>query len=154
MTRLYLVKTNGGDLIGWGPNDNAYLHKLGDGECIECDTKKARNPKHHAKFFALLQSAYVNQNKYGSIKALLIELKLRAEWYDEHVTHDGRLVFVPRSISWAQMGQQEFDRFYGDALIALALMFPDNANIVAEADEIIAKRESTDFAGAEMEIEA
>lgn len=142
MTRLYLVKTEGGDLIGWGPNDNAYLHKLEAGECIECDTQKARNPAHHAKFFALFDQAWRSQNKYPHTSAgkaaLMIELKLKAGWYDEHVTASGQLVYVPRSISWARMGQDEFDVFYNEAIVALAEMF-GTEQVVLEADEIIAK---------------
>lgn len=138
MTRLYLVKTEGGDLIGWGPNDHAYLHKLEAGECIECDTQKARNPGHHRKFFALLQDSFVNQDKYENMTDLLVALKLRCGWYDEHVTHDGKLVYVPKSISWARMDQEVFGKFYGDAVVALAEMF-GAPEAVAEADEIIAR---------------
>lgn len=137
MTRLYLVKSEGGDLLGWGPNDNAFLHRLGAGECIECDTRKARNPQHHRKFMALMQRAVQGQNKYASLKPLLIELKLRCDWYDEHITREGVMVYVPRSISFANMDQAEFDKFYRRAVVELSQMFPENEDIGAEADEIL-----------------
>ncbi|HEX7041603.1 MAG TPA: DUF1367 family protein [Trueperaceae bacterium] len=140
MTKLFLLKTEGGDIIGWGPNDQAYLAKLGPGECLECDTRKARNPAHHRRFFALLQAAFAGQNKYQRIGDLLIELKLRAGWYDEYVTAEGKLVYVPKSISWARMDQETFEEFYGDAVVELSFMFPEIEHIAAEADEIIARR--------------
>lgn len=137
--RLYLVKTDAGTVIGWGPEDTEYLARLEPGECIEAETRKARNPGHHRKFFALLQSAFVGQSRYKRLEDLLIEMKLRAGWYEEHITADGKLVYVPKSISWAQMDQQEFDRFYAEAIVALAEMF-GSEEVVMEADRIIAHR--------------
>lgn len=140
MTRLYLTKNQAGNLVGFDAADAAYIAKIEPGEYIECDTIKARNPGHHKKFFALLQRAFVNQSRYNRIADLLIELKLRCSWYDEHVTRDGKLVYVPKSISWARLDQEGFDKFYSEAVIELAGMFPDVRDIVAEADEIIARR--------------
>lgn len=150
MTRLYLVKTNGGDVLGWGSNDSEYLRRLGDGEVIECDTRKVRNPAHHRKFMALVGRALLGQSQYTKTQ-LLVELKLRCEWYDEHVTHTGKLVYVPRSISFATMDQEQFEPFYNTALVELAKMFPDNSLIVDEADNIIARSPSLDFAGQPLE---
>ena len=148
MTRLYLLKTEGGDLIGWDAHDQAYIARMGDGEILEADTRKARHPEHHRKFFALLQQAFLNQEKYRNITDLLIALKLKVGHYQEHVTADGRLVFVPKSISFARMGQEEFERFYNAAIVALAEL-TDSEQVMAEADSIIAH----DFAGQTLEVE-
>ena len=135
--RLYLVKS-GDTLVGWGPDDKAYLDKLGDGESLECDTRKARHPKHHRLFFALLQESFKHQERYSNIADLLVELKIRCGWYDEHITQRGEVVYVPRSISWARMDQDTFEEFFNQAVRVLADMF-GAPNVVAEADEIIAK---------------
>lgn len=136
--RLYLVKTEGGDLLPLDAEDHAYVSRLAAGESLECDTRKARNPGQHKKFFALFDTAFKSQNKYANRKQLMVELKLRAGWYDEHVTHDGKLVYVPKSLSWAQMDQEEFERFYDEAVKALADMFGIE-EVVLEADQIIAR---------------
>lgn len=129
-------------MIGYDAADAAYLAKLKPGESIESDTRKARNPGHHKKFFALFNRAFETQTKFPQTaagkRALMIELKLKAGWYDEHVTADGRLVYVPRSISWASMGQEEFDGLYRDAMIALADI-SSAEDVILEADEIIAR---------------
>ena len=142
MTRLYLVKTEGGDMIGYSARDAAYLANLEPGECIESDTRKARNPAHHDKFFALFDQAFKTQNKYphttAGKRALMIDLKLRAGWFDEHVTGDGKLVYVPRSLSWASMDQENFDKFYKEAMVALAEICSAE-EVILEADEIIAR---------------
>lgn len=136
--KLFLLKTEGGDILGLDARDQAYLARLEPGEVLECDTHKARNPAHHKKFFALFDAAYRSQSRYTSPKALMVELKIRAGWYDEHITSDGNLVYVPRSISWSQMGQDEFDKFYNEAIVALADMF-GSEEVVLEADEILAR---------------
>ena len=138
MTRLYLVRSEGGDLLPWGPNDHAYVSKLGAGESLECDTRKARNPAHHAKFFALFDLAYESQGRYTNKRQFMTELKIRAGWYEEYVNTNGQMVYVPKSISWANMDQETFDKFYADAVKALAEMC-SNEEITLEADSIIAR---------------
>lgn len=137
--KLFLVRTDTGDLVGWGPEDAGYIAHLEAGECLECETHKVRNPAHHRKFFALLDNAFLNQEKYTSKPALFLDLKIRAGWYNEHITQDGKVVFIPRSISFARMGQDQFDEFYDQAVIALASMFQNAEQVVAEADQIIAR---------------
>lgn len=148
MSRLYLTKTSWGSLIGWDHHDEAYVARLGEGEILECDTRKARHPEHHRKFFALLQQAFANQDKYRNLTDLLVALKLKVGHYDEHVTADGRLVFVPRSISFARMEQDEFSKFYNAAIVALAEL-TDAEQVVLEADNIIAR----DALGQVMEVD-
>lgn len=138
MTRLYLVKTDGGDLIGYDAADAAYLANLEAGECIESDTRKARNPAHHKKFFALFDLAYQSQDRYTNKRQFMTELKVRAGWYEEYISSDGKVVYVPMSLSWANMDQEKFDKFYADAVKALAQMC-NNEEITLEADTIIAR---------------
>jgi hypothetical protein len=139
--RLYLVKTDGGDLIGYDAADAAYLAKLEPGECIESDTRKARNPAHHRKFFALFELAFQSQERYANRRQFMTELKVRAGWYEEYINADGKMVYVPMSISWANMDQERFDKFYADAVVALSGMCHDD-EIASEADRIIATRKA------------
>lgn len=148
MTRLYLTKTEGGDLVGWGPNDNAFLHRLGAGETIEADVRKARHPAHHRKFFALFNRAFQSQDRYQSERLFYIELKVRAGWYDQVIDSNGKSVYVPISLSWATMDQTVFDKFYREAIVALAQMC-ECEEVTLEADRVIG---STDFAGQEMQL--
>lgn len=138
MTRLFLTKTEGGDLIGYEADDQDYIARMRPGESLECDTRKARNPGQHKKFFALFDASFHGQNKYSKPKDLMRELKIRAGWYDEFIMSDGKVVYVPRSLSWGTMGDDEFKKFYNEAVVALAEMF-GNEDVVLEADEIIAR---------------
>ena len=57
-----------------------------------CDLRKARNPDHHRKGFALITLIFDSQEKYLTMEDLLIELKLMCGWYVEHVRSSGELV--------------------------------------------------------------
>lgn len=136
--KLFLVKSEGGDLLGIDARDQAYIATLEPGETLECDTRKARHPQHHKKFFALFELAFASQDRYTNKRQFMIELKIRAGWYEVYITESGQSTYVPQSISWASMDQETFDKFYADAVIALSKMC-NNEEVTLEADEIIAR---------------
>lgn len=138
MTRLHVYKSGGGDLLGCDPKDQDYLARMKPGEALECDVRRARNPGQHRKFFALFDASFHGQSKYTNPKDLMRELKIRAGWYDEYITQGGKVVYVPKSLSWGTMGDDEFKKFYDEAVTALAEMF-GNEEVVMEADDIIAR---------------
>src|SRR6185312_717061 len=72
--------------------------------------KRPRNVKHHRKFFAMLNLVWQNQEIYPSVDSLLFALKValgHADLVADLAT--GELHPSPRSISFASMGQDEFD---------------------------------------------
>ena len=60
-----------------------------------------------------------NQDKYEHIEDLLTEVKLRTGHYEEHVTQNGKLVYLPKSISFARMDDIEFSKFYNRSIDAV-----------------------------------
>jgi hypothetical protein len=86
----------------------------------KCDIRRARNPDHHRKGFALIKLIFDSQEKYRTIEDLLVELKLQTGWYREHIRSNGELIYVPKSISFADMDQLEFEAFY-ETLIDVAI---------------------------------
>jgi len=102
------------------PSDEAVFESLKQGNMYKCDIRRARNPDHHRKGFALINLIFNSQERYRTIEDLLVELKLMTGWYREHVRSDGSLIYVPKSISFADMDQLEFERFY-DAVIDIAI---------------------------------
>ncbi len=100
--------------------DEAAFESLRPGNMYKADIRKARNPDHHRKGFALINVIFENQERYRTIEDLLVELKLMTGWYREHIRSDGTIIYVPKSISFADMDQLEFERFY-DAVIDIAL---------------------------------
>jgi len=97
-------------------HDHELCKRYKNEDVIECEVRTARNPKHHRKFFVMVNFIFRNQEKFENITDLLIEIKLRTGHYKEHVTARGKLVYIPKSISFAKMDQREFEAFYDRAL--------------------------------------
>jgi len=99
------------------------LQKVKVGEVIQCELNKPRNLAHHRKFWALLNTVWQAAGEWSSPYGLLIELKVRLGLVQEVLLRDtGELVRVPKSISFAQMDQTEFDQFYERAMMELCAM--------------------------------
>ena len=111
---------------------------------LDVEVKEARNPGHHRKFFSMVGFIFKNQDKYETVTDLLIEIKLRTGHYKEHVTARGKLVYIPKSISFAKMDQKEFEEFYDKAIdICIKYILPETwkgkstESLKAIIDEVI-----------------
>ena len=104
-------------LNGLSPIDEsgeAVIRKLGLGEIVSIEMKRPRNVKFHAKFFAMLNIIFQNQDHYKSLDDLLEICKLAIGHCHTVETKFG-LVKIPDSISFAQMDESEFADFYDRA---------------------------------------
>ena len=93
--------------------------KIKEGEWVQVEIKKPRNIYFHRKYFAMLNIVLDNQTKYANVNDLLTEIKLRLGHYQEYIDHQGRLIYVPRSISFAAMDDLEFQKFYSKTIRAI-----------------------------------
>lgn len=168
--KLMLMKTSDGVLVPATEHDQDTYEKLRRNTHYKADLRKARNPDHHRKGFALINLIFENQEQYKTLEDLLVELKLRAGWYTEHVRNvnspildslaqfayvcPGQIrkkleryvevlrardsvVFVPKSISFADMDQLEFEQFY--------------ERVIDIAVEHYGLREALEFAGIKVD---
>ncbi len=95
--------------------------KLDQGVLI--DPRRPRNIQHHRKLFALLNLAVDNWPVDITINALVGLIKIRTGHADPVKGADSVIHWIPRSINFESMDQDEFEPFYEKAvqLIALAL---------------------------------
>lgn len=101
------------------------IASLAQGECIAVKIRRPRNIGHHRKFFSLMQLVFENQELYPTLDHFLTAVKVAAGWYeDAPITVSGKLVYIPKSISFARMDQGEFERFYGQAIAAICRLLP------------------------------
>jgi hypothetical protein len=99
------------------------LRKIKVGEVIQCELNKPRNLAHHRKFWALLNVFWAASGDWSSPYMVLIELKVRLGHVQAVLIREtGEIVHVPKSISFAQMDQTQFDEFYEKAVIELCKM--------------------------------
>jgi len=102
------------------------LKKWKQGDVLSCDIKKPRNYRFHKKAFALFNIVFENQDKYETMQDLLTEIKLRSGHYQEHITVKGVVVYIPKSISFVSMDEDEFNIFYNKAVnIVLKYFIPN-----------------------------
>ena len=98
---------------------------VSQGECVAVKIRRPRNLGHHRKFFSLMQLVFENQDDYPTLDHFLTAVKIAAGWYeDAPIEVSGKLVYIPKSISFAKMDQGEFERFYGQAIAAICRLLP------------------------------
>ncbi|MFA7278789.1 MAG: DUF1367 family protein [Sterolibacterium sp.] len=118
------------------------LAEITHGEIVTCSIRRARNPRHHRLFFALLKIVMSNQDRYATTPQLLTAIKLHTGYYDLNVI-PGKMpitVCIPKSISFAAMSQAEFREFYDKAvafIITEVLPGVDSADLEREVLNII-----------------
>lgn len=129
------IKSSGGSLVSADTETDEWLETKKFGDVILFKPIKARNPKHHSKFFKMLKIVFDNQDTYKTDTDLFVEIKLKCGWYDEHITTKGKLIYIPKSIAFQSMGQDEFNKFYNQAVqVCLDSFIKDEQvmNLIAE----------------------
>lgn len=96
------------------------LKKIKDG-LVDVTVKRGRNLLHHRKFFALLRVVIANSDRWQNEQQLLKALKFELDYTEKILSIDGKRAYIlPRSISFENMGQKEFEEFYDAALPLMA----------------------------------
>ena len=88
--------------------------KLKVGDRVLVKVHRPRNPDHHRLAFAVLQR--IAAAKGESVETVLTWLKVALGRVDFVLMPSGKSVACPRSISFSSMSQDEFQRFWNEAL--------------------------------------
>lgn len=124
--KVILQKTAKG-LIGSTPDDHAVwlkfkrkLETIKQGQYLRLEFSSPRNGAHHRKLFALLNLINENSEVYDTPEKALVAIKLCTGRFDIAVDPStGELNKIPHSIAYEAMGQEDFDRFYSQAISAI-----------------------------------
>lgn len=109
---------------GWQPISAAardFHAKTKLGQTVEMVGRRPRNPQHHRKLFALLGVLVDNTDEFANTDEALIGVKAvlgRGHWKKLH-PRSRREVFIPESIAFESMSQDEFEPFYDAAVAAV-----------------------------------
>lgn len=127
--KIHLRRANG-CLVADSPEDAEHLSKFKFGEVIRAEVTRPRNYRFHRKFFALLNHAYSCweqedvDTKHGkalkSFDRFRKDLTILAGYYEQEVRLDGSIRTEAKSISFAEMDEEEFGKLY-DAMISVIL---------------------------------
>lgn len=88
-----------------------FLSELKDGREVVLTVRRARSPKHHRWFFAMLRKVVENTERWQTEDELLDALKLATGHTEQRQAIDGTTYLAPRSISFAAMEEGAFTRF-------------------------------------------
>lgn len=94
------------------------LDKVPEGTEVGVRMSHDRSLPMHNRFWAILDIV-AKATHWETPDRLLVALKIRLGRYDVCMLPNGKKVPVPQSISFAAMGQSEFERFYQDAMNVL-----------------------------------
>lgn len=93
------------------------LQTMKAGKWLRFEWSSPRNGKHHRKLFALLQLVAENSEVYNTTEKALVAVKLVTGHFDLLADpKSGEVIQVPKSISYDAMGQEDFDRWYSQAI--------------------------------------
>lgn len=130
MTALVLTKAAGGALIPVDAQAADYIAKLKLGAGVTVEIKRHRNPAFHRKYFALLniafdawepaEATYKGQVVGKNFDQFRNDIVVLAGHYEMAVNLKGETRLTAKSISFASMGQEEFEQLY-DATVNVVL---------------------------------
>lgn len=111
-----LLKREGTKLGAADPMSWDSLQSIKDGEILTASLRRARNPRHHAKLFALLNVIFPQQDRFTTLTELLNAIKMATGYFEHGKTIDGIPYCIPKSIAFASMCQTDFEQFYERAV--------------------------------------
>lgn len=97
-----------------------WLQSVPDGKEVLIDWRKPRHPENHRHLFAILRLAVEQLDGYADTESLLDALKIACGHVRPVMKANGDMIFLPKSINFASMGEEQFKRFKDRALYVLS----------------------------------
>lgn len=94
---------------------STYFRSWPVGTVAYVEIKTARNPRQHRMLFALLNTM-VEHGEFASVDGALVALKLATGHVKEVRIRGDEVAIIPDSISYANMGQIQFESWFNSAL--------------------------------------
>lgn len=151
MTDLVLQKTPSGALAPADGPSAEFIQRLKVGAGLRGEFKRQRNPKFHRKAFALFQLAfdvwdapsleYRGQPVAKNLDRFRRDLTILAGHYEAVTNLRGEVRLEAKSISFASMGEDEFEQVYRSILtVVWEKVLRDKGYSSAEAvDHVVAE---------------
>jgi hypothetical protein len=113
LARFLAAKTIG----GFRPIDEAgeeFMRRIKRGEVVSIEVKRPRNIQHHRLFWALMTIVWQNhdQERYPTVEDLVAAVKIAAGHRTRIQLPGGEVGFIPGSIAFHKMSQDDFGAFW------------------------------------------
>ena len=121
--KIFLIRKND-QFLPLSDFDHEKLTRIKEGQIIEVDYKKPRNPLFHNKFMSMVRLVFANQEQYETIEEVLDVIKVGVGHCNTMAWHDAEIK-IPKSISFGKMDELTFADFYDRAVtFALSRFLP------------------------------
>lgn len=111
-----------------------WLEHFKAGEELSLQARKSRVGANHKHFFGVLRVARDHLEAYQDDESLLDAVKISSGHTRPVMLPDGRIVFIPKSINWDTMPEDEFRRFKNRAFYVLTELLGTDCVELAEAE--------------------
>ena len=120
MSEIYMIRT----ASGLTPADmNEWEMLIGDrikmGSECKCNITVPRNLKFHRKFFKMIGEAFEMQDTFTNKEHWRDAVLIAAGYCETFITHDGKVNYKPKSISFARCDETKFSRVYNQTIQAI-----------------------------------
>ncbi|MEQ2017034.1 DUF1367 family protein [Photorhabdus bodei] len=142
--QIEMIKNAGGVFVPVFEHDLPRLTKFKNGEQYTAELKLTRNPAFHRKMFAFFKFCFEhwcankagleNMDEHSQFERFRKDLTILAGFYEQTVRLNGEIRTEAKSLAYASMEQDEFERCY-NAMINAALK-----HIFRSADKLTENR--------------
>jgi len=122
MTEAFFIKVNSRTLTVASDADMELLSKIKAGEPVRMTFTRPRNYLFHRKFFSLITFAFdywtppENHVAAPNLDRFRKDITILAGYYERSVRLDGSTRVEAKSISFASMGEDEFEKLYSSCI--------------------------------------
>ena len=99
--------------------------KVGEEISFDYKVKKQRNYANHKRFFSMLKGIVDNSDQYKTTDNLLSMLKLKVGYFEIVISHRGEQLYIPKSINFSTMKEDEFQSFFSDCINIILEFMPE-----------------------------
>lgn len=118
MPKVYLYRSGFAFFPAYS-SDSDLLSKFREGEVIEVDVKKARNPMFHRKFFALVKVGFELQTNFKAFEWFREWIEMKAGYFESCQAPNGEWMYRAKSIAFDKIDDIEFEQIYKDVSAAI-----------------------------------
>ena len=117
MGKAYLIKKSDGSFLPAYESDHEAMKGVKVGDPIEVSWSRPRSYGNHKRFFAMLNCTVQNMpetipDRFTNVNFLRDELLMACGYCDIHVSLSGKESFMPKSMSFKSMNENEFKELY------------------------------------------
>jgi len=130
--KIAVIKQMNGSFLPANNSDYELAKKLKVGKQYQAEIKQPRNYDFHKKFFALIELVFDNQEIFDNKEFMRKELTKAAGFYDVYLNHKNVECYEAKSISFASMSQNDFDKLYERFLDVVVKIFKFDKESIEE----------------------